>query len=287
MTDDPDVENRRALALACHNHALFLTKKGQFETARQTYERTIQLRKQLIEEHPDEDRYPRELAGSYVNLGALSMREQQPERARAELNRAAALLRRQPLDVENRYLLAGIYHDLGMVEQNQKPKQAIEDFQQALKLWMDLLDQFPAVPDYRHRAASVRFLLGVQYEAEGRLPEAREEMRRYLALSREVVRQAPDVPEYQRDLRQGLYHLARLLHAGGQNVEADALWREELVLLVKTVREQPNQARVHRDLSYVLGELGDLDRERGIQGALRRAGPCCRRRRTSASPCTI
>ena len=32
----------------------------------------------MIEEDPGEDRYPRELAGSYANLGAVYLSEHQP-----------------------------------------------------------------------------------------------------------------------------------------------------------------------------------------------------------------
>ncbi|MGH7171718.1 MAG: hypothetical protein ACRELG_15690, partial [Gemmataceae bacterium] len=77
VTEAPEADNRRALALACHNRAAFLSKKGQRQAARKAYQRAIQLRKQLIEEDAKDDRYPRELAGSYINLAALFMRLQQ------------------------------------------------------------------------------------------------------------------------------------------------------------------------------------------------------------------
>jgi len=266
VADDPAVENRHALALACHNRALFLSKKRQFEPARRNYEHAIALRKQLIEDDPHEDRYPRELAGSYANLGALYLGKDQLERARAELDRAANLMRQQPLDVEDRYLLAGIYLNLGIGERQHKPQQAIEDFQKALGLWSDLLAEFPVVPDYRRRAASAQFLLGLQYESVGQLPKAQHALRQYLELSRQVHRAEPDAPASLHDVTEGLYQLGRLLRASRQNDEAQELWREEQALLDQRVREQPNQASAHRDLSYVLGQLGDLDRERGLQG---------------------
>jgi tetratricopeptide (TPR) repeat protein len=264
VRDAPDDNNRQLLALACHNRAVFLTKKGELEAARQSYQRAIELRQELVKHHPSEDQYQRELAGSHVNLAALALRNQRPQQAREELARAATLLRRQPLDVDNRNLLAGVYHNLALAERRQAPQQALEDFQEALKRWSDLLVEFPAVADFRRQAASTHFLLGLQYEAVKRLPEARQALCQAVGLARESVGGASGAALHPRDLSQYLYHLGRLLRAAGQAEEAESLWREQRALLENVGREHPEWSWPHLDLSFVLGDLGDLDRVRGV-----------------------
>ena len=105
-------------------------------------------------------------------------------------------MHRQPLDVENRYLLAGIYLNLGIGEQKQQPKRAIEAFHRALQLSVGAADPVPEVPDYPHRMASVHFLLGVQYEATGQLPRLQDELRQYLAISPRIGPAGTRVPDY-------------------------------------------------------------------------------------------
>jgi tetratricopeptide (TPR) repeat protein len=266
VSEDPSVENRHTLALACHNRGLFLNKKRQQKDARRSYERAIELRQRLIEEHPHEDRYQHELAGTYANLGALYLGERQLDRAREESNRATELMRRLPLDVENRYLLAGLYRNLGIGGREQKPRQALEDFQNSVKLWSELLAEFPAVPEYRRQAASTLFVLAAQHEILDDLPKAQDEFRKYLALSRQLLREEPGAEDALRAVTQGLYHLGRLLRAGGKNEEAEALWQEEVSLLNEAVRKRPDRSALHDSLSFVFGQLGDLDRERGRRG---------------------
>lgn len=265
VIEAPSAENRHALALACHNRAAFLSKKGQRDLARQGYERAIDLRQRLMEEDPKDESYPRELAGSYINLAALFMRLPKRDPARAELRHAETLLKRLPPDVENRYLLAGVYLNLGILEQERAPSQAIESFQQALELWSKLSAQFPDVTDYRRRTAGAQFLLGLRYAAAGRLMEAEQALRRQVMLSRELVQQAPDNPTDQREVGQGLYYLAQVVQMRGRPAEAESLWREQQTLLEGLLRQQPEDVSLHRSLAQVLRQLGDLDRVRGIR----------------------
>jgi tetratricopeptide (TPR) repeat protein len=266
VADDSSPENRRTLALAHHNRGLFLDGKGQFEPARQAYKRSIELRRQLITEDPNNDRYRFELAGTYNNLGGLYLREGQLDRAREEFDRAIDLMRRLPPDAENRYLVAGIYHNLGNINfRQQKPREAIESLQHAATTWSALLADFPDVPKYQHEAASTHFMLGVQHELNGETSKAQNELRQCLALSRQLFREEAGTPAALRDLTQALYHLGRLLQASGKTEEAEALWREEAILLNKAVREKPNELALHDSLSFVLGQLGELDGNRGIQ----------------------
>jgi serine/threonine-protein kinase len=265
VTEAPDAENRRALALACHNRAAFLSKKGQREAARQGYERAIELRQRLMEEDPTDERYPRELAGSYVNLAALYSRVQQRDSARTELHRAEALLKSLPPDVENRYLLAGVYLNLGVLEPERTPAHAIAYFQQALELWSKLLAQFPEVTDYRRRTAAAYFLLGLRYAAAGQFTEAEEALRQHGTLSRELVQQAPNSLADQREVSQGLYYLGQVVQVRGRPAEAESLWREQQTLVEALLRRQPEDASLHQALALVLGQLGDLDRVRGIR----------------------
>ena len=264
--DDSSQENRRTLALAHHNRGLFLDGKGQFEPARRSYERAIELRRQLIAEDPRNNRYPFELAGTYNNLGGLYLREGQLDRAREEFDRAMDLMRRLPPDAENRYLVAGIYHNLGNISfRQQKAREGIENLQHAATTWSALLADFPDVSKYQHEAASTHFMLGVLHEINGEMPKAQEELRHCLALSRQLFRHEPGMPAALRDITQALYHLGRLLHASGKTEEAEELWRKEVTLLDKAVREKPNEAALLDSLSFVLGQLGELDGNRGIQ----------------------
>lgn len=265
MTEAPEAETRHALALAYHNRALVLAKKGQAEAARQSYEDAIRLRRQLSDDDPNDDRYPRELAGSYLNLNALYLHLQQPEPARAALLQAETLLLHLPPDVENRALLAGLYVNLGILDRERAPEQSLSALAKALALWSKLAEQFPDVADYRRRTASTHFLLGMGYITAGRLDAAERAFRRHLALSSALIEQKADNREDRHERSKSLYYLSQIAAKSRRFDEAEALGREQRLVLEELLRQQPDDAELHRSLAYLLGELGDLDRVRGIR----------------------
>ncbi|MGH7224614.1 MAG: hypothetical protein ACRELF_15430, partial [Gemmataceae bacterium] len=75
----------------------------------------------------------------------------------------------------------------------------------------------------------------------------------------------PDSSTDRRELSQGLYYLAQVVQTRGRSAEAELLWREQQTLVETMLRQQPEDARLHRSLAQVLGQLGDLDRVRGIR----------------------
>lgn len=264
VADDASRENRRYLALAYHDRGLFLEGKGQVEPARRSYERAIELRQQLIAEEPDNNLYQFELAGTYNNLGGMYLHEGQLDRAREEFDRAMGLMCCLPPDIENRYLVAGIYSNLGIIGfRQQKPALAIEDFQNAAKLWSGLLADFPDVQKYRQGAAKSYFMLGLQHQLSGDLAKAQDELVQHVTLSRQLLREEPGKPAALLEVTEGLYRLGEILWAAKKSEQAREQWQEAYDLLTEAVRERPNLKDAHLSLSYVVGRLGDLDWERG------------------------
>ena len=221
----------------------------------------------MIEEDPDEDRYPRELAGSYANLvRRLPERTSAGTRPRGtgsggEPDASAAARRGEPLS-PRRHLSR---------PRHRRAETATETSHRGVSSCAPaVVGAARPVP----RGAGLPAPYGVRPFPARRAvrgepdncPRPQDELRHYLALLRELVRQTPDVPDYERGLGQGLYHLAAAAPRQQQNDEADALWREELMLLERAVREQPKQVECPPRPVLRAGALGDLDRERGIQG---------------------
>ncbi len=274
LTDaSPDAENRHALALASHNRATFSSRVGQTEMARQGYERAIRIRRHLMEDYPDEERYPRELAGSYINLAALEMRLHGYPRAREELLRAEALLRALPRDVENRYLLAGVYLNLGIVDKTLEPGRAEESWGQSLALWTKLVEEFPEVAAYRRGEASAAFQLGSHHKSKGAIRAALPLLRRSLALSQQLHQQTPDSPTYRNDVLQSLDQLAEVQLAVKNEVEAETLWRQQLDMSDAILQQEPHQPTLRQKLSLTLANLGEMDARRGLFLQTRRPLP--------------
>jgi tetratricopeptide (TPR) repeat protein len=266
----PDSENQHALALASHNRAVFSSRMGQTEAAKRGYERAIRIRRQLIEDDAGDERYPRELAGSYINLAAIEMNLQRFPQAHTVLLHAEEILQRLPRDVENRHLLAGVYLNLGILEEALQPPQASEHLMQSLALWTKLLDEFPEVAAYRRGTASADFQLGLHYKSKGLMREALPPLRRSLALSRQLLQQSPDSPTYRNDVIQSLDHLAQALVAVKNEEEAEALWRQQVELLDAMLQRQPQQPILRQKLSLTLANLGEMDARRGAYFQLRR-----------------
>ncbi len=260
----PDSENQHALALAYHNRAVFLSRMGQTEAAKRGYERAIRIRRQSIEDDAGDERHPRELAGSYINLAALEMKHQRSPQAREELLHAEALLRALPRDVENRYLLAGVYLNLGIVEKTLDPERAGEHWMQSLALWTALVEEFPEVAAYRRGEASTDFQLGLHRKDTGAMRAALPLLRRSLALSQQLLQQTPESPTYGNDVLQSLDQLAEVELALKNEEEAETLWRQQLTLLDGSLQRESNQPVLRQKLSLTLATLGEMDARRGL-----------------------
>jgi tetratricopeptide (TPR) repeat protein len=290
VAEAPEPSYRRALGVAGNNLAHFLDARKQVEPAREIYQQIITLRRQLADENPQEDRFLWDLLVSYSNLGALYLgrfvavdtvaadavaRKKADElagEARKSFEEMRAVLQklapRHADGVEYRYMLAGLYLNLGILDQQRAPRQALKAYQEAVALWLKLHADFPAVPEYSQKAADASGQMGQLLELTGQLSPARDAWRQSLELSEQHERQSPEDPAGPANVNHALYYLAGVLLKSGQWREGEQLLRR-YVERMRGLLPRSQGARPHRDLALGLNRLADLYKARGE--TLRRA----------------
>jgi tetratricopeptide (TPR) repeat protein/predicted Ser/Thr protein kinase len=281
VADHPEPAYRRFFGVAGNNLGRFFDHRKRFEEARETYQQVIRLRRQLADDYPEEDRYLWDLYVSHNNLGGLYLgRFLEAElaihdattRARAEelakQTRQAFDDARTVLDklaprhadsVEYRYVLAGLYLNLGILDRERAPAEALKAYRQAVPLWTKLHDDFPAAPEYTQKAADASTQLGLLLEAAGQQAAARDAFRKALAWSEQLERQAPEDPAGRASVNQLLYHLGRNLVLSGQLAEGERLLQRAVERL-RDLAAQSIVAKPHFDLAATLDLLADLNK---------------------------
>ncbi len=203
-----------------------------------------------------------ELIGSKPELGPQEKAylEKALARWKAFADREGDDERSRAIRAEGHFRVGGVWDKLGRREEAQAELRSARD------VWTSLVQQFPAVPEYRHELASTRHNLGILLAELGHGEDAMLEIRSALDMQTTLVTQFPTVTEYQRLLARHRYNFAAILGHLGKREEARIALQSALDLQKKLAAQFPADpvyqhavAYTHSNLGVLLVELGKRD----------------------------
>jgi serine/threonine protein kinase/Flp pilus assembly protein TadD len=133
----------------------------------------------------------------------------------------------------------------------------------ALTLSRQLVEDFPAEPEYRALLAGCLHRLGLHFSRGKQFEEAERAYREAVALREKLVAESPNCPECQYDLAASFSDLGRVHHSRGRPQEAEPAYRRALDLLNKLAAQRPGESRYQDQLGATLNNLAELLGGRG------------------------
>jgi tetratricopeptide (TPR) repeat protein len=144
--------------------------------------------------------------------------------------------------------------------------QAVADYQQALKIFTRLAEQWPGEPEHHQQLLKTHDNLGILLARAQRYGEAEAAHRRGLETAKKLAVAFPKTPEYRFEAGRAHQNLSAIHHQQGQLVQAEAEERQGLAELGPLVEQYPGNAeyrqhlgRGHNNLGYTLRRLKRLD----------------------------
>jgi tetratricopeptide (TPR) repeat protein len=152
---------------------------------------------------------------------------------------------------------------------------AKESYRLALPLLGRIIQEEPAVAEYRWRLADCHFSFGSLASGPNQLQEAEESYRKAAELSERLTLDFPDVPQYRRALALSHNNLGIILARTNRNQEAEGCFTGALKHQERLLAEQPAQSLYKFDLALTYLNWGTLlantDRAAQAEDAYRRA----------------
>jgi tetratricopeptide (TPR) repeat protein len=194
-------------------------------------------------------------------------------------------LAQAPGDVDVRFHLAALDHNLGLLRERQGEwAQSVEHYRGALRLQEKLLEEAPAFPTFRRDRASTLLRLGAVLAQAQRLREAKEVVGQAAAQLTRLAAEFPTVPDYQELLLAAQFTQGLVLEYAGQPTEAVKAYRRSLQKPPALTRDTPtarqDRANSHMRLGALLAKLGrpdeaaeELRQARELHAALSQAYP--------------
>jgi serine/threonine protein kinase/Tfp pilus assembly protein PilF len=269
QTNSGDQRVRQAMAAAWGRVGDLRGKLGQYEAARDAYQRSITLCEQVVSALPNDLYHRWFLAANHRGLSYV-LEEMGDLRAalahsRISLEMWTRLAADFPAESDCRRGLADshVYHGVKLAQQGDRAK-ALPHYQKALALRTQLDTDFAGNPQYRHDLAGSYHDLGLLFREMGQRDQAEEHLRRALELGRRLVAQCPDTALY----RQGLALIYRALgEITGERSRAagEQDYGRALDLQQRLVADFPSVpvyrvelADTHNSLGILAGEHNDL-----------------------------
>ncbi len=205
------------------------------------------------------------LLGVALNRRATALRELgRPEDALAVLAEAHTHLRALASRGENNE----VQHFLGrvLVERGRsrallpdRRPQAEGDFDEAIRIWEDLRQRYPAYAQYREWLAVAFTGRGRERSAQGRFDPAGEDLDQARQILEALVRDFPALPGYQVELGRTYLELGRLARARGDAARAADWFAKAGQSLRASLERAPEHALARRDL-----DEAEAERKRGL-----------------------
>jgi tetratricopeptide (TPR) repeat protein len=195
---------REHLALACADLGTTYGRSGRHQQAEGPYREALRLGEQLIVADPANLAYQQTMATVQANLGKLLAQLGQGQEGEKRVRQAVAIqekvLTREP-SAQRRACLANLYRDLGLQQfRGGRREQAAKTQQQAVRLWSQLHNDFPHVPDYAHSYARVLLFAGKSLMTLGRDRAALAHLSDAARLYSRLTEGFPKKDDYRREL---------------------------------------------------------------------------------------
>jgi tetratricopeptide (TPR) repeat protein len=183
---------------------------------------------------------------------------------------ALTLVKRYPEVPHYRQALAASYHRLGASLTQNNPGEAEEPLAQALRVFRQLVSDFPTVPAFQENVAVTHFDLAILLNETGRRHDAEAAFKDAIVILERLADNFPDQSDYRRRLASCCDSLGSMLETIGRIEDAGQAYRRALAIRRQLVAAYPYVGRYQAELAWQLAvcPLTDL---RDAEGALARA----------------
>jgi serine/threonine protein kinase len=259
------------LAIALTQLASLPRAGFQYDEARATYEKALEILLELEKTDPERLDEARALAYSHYNLGMLfketGLLREAEEAYRQALTRWEKVSRARPAPGAV-FEEAAARYSLGvLLAQSERPEPARESYEAALSLQVKLARDFPGVPQYKEVLAATYNSLGTLHSELRKSEEAEKYFREALALQERLAGDYPGVPLYRRELGRSLNNLGIVLQdqlgRPGEARESYSRARDIYRALTTDFPGVPDDeeglGQSHNNLGSLLEEEGKID----------------------------
>jgi tetratricopeptide (TPR) repeat protein len=227
--------------------ARLLEYTGRPTEAAPSYERAIDILRNLAEAHPEVAPYQLDLAQTYENMAHLQVITGKPTEAVISDERALAirqkLVETHPGNIQFQNDLAKSYEAVGYnLHIAGKSAEALESFDRERAISQALTDAHPNITDFQYRLARSHEHIGWGYKQSGKPVEALAGFERAITIYRKLVGTDRSVITFQSRLALCLGHVAGI-HLDARRA---ALASEELGESVEILEQLPTLDPVNR-----------------------------------------
>ncbi|MEZ6038516.1 MAG: serine/threonine-protein kinase [Planctomycetota bacterium] len=215
------------------NRGALAYRTGESAAAIAAYQRALEVCDRLAGVATDRDRTSQ--TNRLLGLAVVYMGERRTDDAERLLARGHAILSElvvlEPSDRQRRDTLANLSSVRGTVaDRSKRPELAVAFWQSAADTWRRLIDDFPNVPEYRHRFAGSLINIAGRRTGEGGAAAAAALLDEAAVQLRLAVQAAPSNASFQQRLVMALVRRARLPLSAGRTDDTLAVVEELLAL---------------------------------------------------------
>jgi eukaryotic-like serine/threonine-protein kinase len=242
-----------------------LTSLHRRREAEQAYRSALTIQIPLVAEFVSNAEYREHLAESHLGLGKIVRHAGRTEEYTQEFGEAAELLEQLATEFPQfpryRSQLANAYYwrNRGLPAS----EEAYEYLQQALALQKKLVEDFPAVADYRYDLFRSQRSLGVLLGGLNRAEEAETAFRDAAADAEKLIADSPSVHYYRGGLALSYLALGQFRAKCGKPREAEDAFRQAIALFEKLVLEFPDVPTYRPDLRETFFHYASLLKNTG------------------------
>ncbi len=220
--------------------------------------------KSLLERHPDNARYQRDLSVTCDRIGDMLAEQQRLDGAlesyRRGLGIAEALAARDPDDPVRQHDLSVSHDRIGEILDKRGDREAaLASFRKSLAIAKSLALREPDSVQRQWDLSASYDRIGDVLIAQGKLEEALASYRRSMEIAEELVRRDPAHPGWQRDLAVS-YHKLGSLQAIDDPAEAREILEKGRAVIARLVAIAAHQAQWRSDLAKFDDVLRTLNR---------------------------
>jgi serine/threonine protein kinase len=252
------IPGRRDLAASHDQLATVQGYAAQTTESLDNYEKARALRKLLIQESPDDPELQNDLAATYFNTALVLRRAGQRTAALDALDQAgdiwARLVHFHAGVAKYQHHLAKNYGSIANVRYETEPDLALRDYQQALKLFVQLTREHPAVFEYQVGLAATHHNIGWLLYQKNELAPALQSNESARQIREGLVRST--MVQLQNDLASSYTNVGMLQHDTGQAAQALESLQQARAIREELLQRPPQSPFVRSDLGATLGELG-------------------------------
>ncbi len=269
------IENIPGLARTENGIGNVLQVNRRFEDARQEYAKALANWAKLPPDEANKPEYLRDQGNVHTNLGLVASMAGKTEQAREELIKAIALQEKLAKENPNlgkvqddlarsHYLLGDVHRaNLGdpqrEVKEKTKDKElALAEYEEAVRIWRELVQFHPTVRDYRLRLLDALGRQADMLRADRKLQQAIAVAKEVLDVQLKLAAADPDAPQSRGDVARRRFQLANMLRDAGESAQAETAYQDALKAQRQLAGELPDVPHYQADVARTREGLGRL-----------------------------